>query len=245
MKMLGKISLSLALTLSLSGLSSFAYQQPTPLNPSNYSTPIQADIQSLKIPRGTMIKLRLQNTPVNSLNSNRGTPFLCTVTDDIRVANSIILPAGTAVRGNVELVKRSSYFSRAGQMKLSFDHIVTPVGREVPIKARVISYNNTNANGTMVAEGGYFDEFQKGIDHGVNVFGNITKFSVDKGLAFGKGIPVILTAPLGVATGGAAGSIMFVKDSIKAMISKGKNVISSPGDTFDVVLVNDVDIPLN
>lgn len=208
------------------------------------ATVIQADIQSLKIPTGTMFKLNVDSA-VNSYNYGKGSRFSAFIVDDVRVGNSIALPAGTGVSGYISQVKKSGYFSKPGELMVRFDHLVTPYGRQIPFSARILDVNGTPVIGHLSGGGGYVTQFKGGIDHGADVFTNVSMYCVNKGLSFGKGVPVLLTAPIGVVSGAAAGSLVFFSDSFTAMIKKGQNVIINPGTIFTVAAEDDIDIPLN
>lgn len=208
------------------------------------SSLIQADIESQRIPKGTLMKIRIEN-PVNSQNSRNGDQFIATIIEDIKVNNAVILPVGTTIRGRVVNIKQSGYLSRGGEMNLRFDHVVTPIGRQIPVAAKISSSKNLDSNGIISAGGGYFNAVEKNLDKGVDIVTKTSAYGIKGGLSIAGGIPVILTAPISIAGGITVGSTYFFAKSVHALIEKGNNVKFNPGDTLTISLSEALDVPVN
>ena len=219
------------------------FSQSDDLNYNN-SQLIQIDIQSKRIPQGKIIKIRM-GSPVNTQNSSKGDPFFATITEDIKVDNSIILPANSAIRGRVGYIKKNSYLSRGGELILNFDHIITPVGRQVPVASKISNCKNLTPTGSIATGGGYLNAVVKNLNQGVEILTNTTNYGIKKGLSWGNGMPVILTAPIAAAGGVAAGGTVFFVKSAMAIVKKGDNVKINPGDILEIKLVEALDIPSN
>jgi len=58
-------------------------------------------------------------------------------------------------------------------------------------------------------------------------------------------MPIIFITPVAVAGGAVVGSADFFGRSVVAVFKKGKVVKVSPGDIYEITLVDNVDIPLN
>ncbi len=203
---------------------------------------IKANIQSQRIPIGTKIKLRMEN-PVNSQNSALGDSFICTIMEDIIVNDELILPAGSIIRGKVENIKKNALFCIGAEMTISLEHIVTPVGRQVPLKARLTGINGLTDEGVIRAGGGYFNQLEKNMDRSSDVFHRITNAGLEYGQSIGNGFPVVITAPAAAVGGIFVGGGTFVTKSVMALFKKGPNVKIHPGDTFELITTETLDIP--
>ncbi len=205
---------------------------------------IKANIQSQRIPVGTKIKLRMEN-PINSQNSGLGDSFICTIMEDIIVNDELILPAGSIIRGKVENIKKNAMFCIGAEMTISLEHIVTPVGRQVPLKARLTGINGLTNEGVINAGGGYFNQLEKNMDQSSQVFHTITHAGLQYGKSVANGYPVIITAPAAAVGGIFVGGGNFVTKSVMALFKKGPNVKINPGDTFELITTEILDIPTN
>jgi len=214
-------------------------------SPVNFSSNnITSEIKSERIPAGTTLRLRM-DTPVNSYNTAKGDTFRATLLEDIRLGTKVIIPAGTILRGRAGNIKKNNYLSKSGKLQLSFDHIVTSMGKQIPLNAKISQSKYIDENGNLSAGGGYLDAVGNNIDDGVNFMNNTTKWSIDKGTSFWNGYPVIITAPVGAAVGlFGAGGIFTVK-SVVDIFQKGDNVKINPGDTLNIILKDPIDVPLN
>lgn len=85
------------------------------------------------IPVGQELDVRLQS----SLSSATATPeqrFQATTAVDVRQGETVLIPAGTTVRGIVSSVDAAGRVDRSGRLTLAFDQM-TVRGREYPIRA--------------------------------------------------------------------------------------------------------------
>ena len=244
------LALSLGLSLIVGNISIaqiMPSNEPGTVNfaANNLSNLMQADIKSERVPAGTTLKLRMEKA-VNSYNNTLGDAFNATLIEDINIGTKVIIPAGTIVRGRAGDVKKNFYLSRGGKLNLTLDHIVTPMGKQIPLNVKITNakYLDTNT-GVLSAGGGYLNALGKNIDHGNDFLISATGYGFDKGKTFWNGYPVILTAPLGFGVGVAGGAGIFVVKSTVALFKKGDNVRINPGDVIEVILKDALDIPLN
>jgi hypothetical protein len=244
------LALSLGLSLVFGNISiaqtmNNTEQSPVILPAGNLSNLMQADIKSERVPTGTIFKLRME-TPVNSYNTTLGDTFRATLLEDIRIGTKVIIPVGTIVRGRAGNVKKNSYLSRGGKLNLAFDHIVTPMGKQIPLNVKITNAKYLDNNsGVLSAGGGYLNAVSKNIEQGNNFLISATEYGFNKGKAFWNGYPVILTAPLGFGVGVAGGAGIFTVKSTVALFKKGDNVKVNPGDVIEIILKEPLDIPLN
>lgn len=247
MKKLLALSLGLSLTLGnvcMAQVEDSAGVPPVYFTTGNLSNLMQADIKSERIPAGTTFRLRMEN-PVNSYNTTLGDYFRATLVEDIRIGTKVIMPAGTMIRGRVSEVKKNSYLSRGGKLNLTFDHIVTVMGKQIPLNVKITNAKYLDNNGILSAGGGYLNAIGKNIEQGNTFLINATAYGFEKGKSFLDGYPVILTAPLGFGVGVAGGAGIFVAKSTVALFKKGDNVKINPNDEIDVILRDSLDVPLN
>ncbi len=205
---------------------------------------ISANIESQRIPAGTRFKVRFE-TPVNSLNSSKGTPFITTILNDIKSDGNIILPAGTTLRGRVGDIQRSRYLSRGASMNLNFDHIVTPTGRQIPVNAHISEFKYLVPQGNLSAGGNYWTVFQDNLNEGVDIVQKATMWGINKGNSAPTKTVLAITVPFGAIGGTFVGSAVFVGKSFSALYKKGQDVKIAPGDIMEIKLNNYIDIPVN
>ena len=250
---MNKFKKLVALSLGLSfvfGNISFAQVMPSnevsPVNlaAGNFSNLMQADIKSERVPAGTILKLKME-TPVNSYNTTLGDTFRANLVEDISIGTKVIIPAGTLVRGRAGEVKKNSYLSRGGKLNLSFENIVTPMGKPIPLTVKINNAKYLDNTGILSAGGGYLNAVGKSIDLGSTFMVSSTERGIEIGKSFFRGYPVFVTAPLGTAVGLAgAGGILAVQSTV-ALFKKGDNVKINPGDVIEVILKEPLDVPLN
>ena len=229
--------------ISLAQTANTYYQDPVSLPAGNVTNVMHADIKSERVPSGTQLKLRM-DTPVNTLNHSAGDIFRANLVEDVRIGRKTILPAGTLVRGRVETSVKGRCFTRGGKLALTFNDIVTPMGKQVPLNVRILSAKQLTPDGTFATGESYFKSVGKGIDKGSSFLLASTEYGMEKGKSVLKGYPVFLTVPLGAAVGLAgAGAIISFK-TVYAMFDKGENIKIQPGDTLDVTLLDPLDVPL-
>lgn len=84
------------------------------------------------VPVGTELDVRLQ-TALNSGTAKLEQRFEATTLVDLTMAGSVVIPAGTTVRGFVGSVRPATRTSRQGSLTLSFDEVVLKSG---PVRMR-------------------------------------------------------------------------------------------------------------
>lgn len=208
------------------------------------SKSLQANIKTRRIPAGTRLKLRIE-VPVNSHNSKNGDSFMATVVEDVKVDNEVVIPSQTIIRGMVENIIPNKRFSRDARLKLKFDHLVTPVGRQIPLNMRLAEAEYVMPDGTIKGGNGYLGATKKNIEQCSKVVVDFTQAGVNFGQKYWGGVPVIVTAPVTGVTGITASSALFMGESVYYMFKKGNQVILSSGKVINVILKENLDIPLD
>lgn len=161
--------------------------------------------------------------------SFEGDEFFAQVTSDVIGDKGVIVPKGTVAHGVIKETSSAKRFGRDGYIDLTFDYLVTPDGREIPIEGKMstklhpvkqvakivatdIGY--TAAGGVI---GGVFAAQALGIEAAIASQG--------------------YTIAGGAALGGAVGLGM-------SLYRKGKDVLIAPGDEIKVKILSNVELPV-
>lgn len=166
---------------------------------------------------------------LDSTVSLEGDEFFAEVTNDVYGDKGIIIPKGTVAHGRLDGITSAKRLGRAATMTLSFDYLVTPDGREIPIEGRMTTKLHPAAEtAKIVAQ-----------DVGYTVGGGaIGGFVALQWLGWEAAIASHgYTIAGGAAVGGAIGLGA-------ALIRKGHEVMIAPGDMIKVKINTAVDLPV-
>lgn len=202
---------------------------------------LRADAKTKRIPAGSTFQLEFLQ-PVSTYSGGAGDSFVATLKNEQSSGTSVILPAGTVVRGSISEVKTAKMLSRGAKLYLDFDHVVTPAGRQIPLDLAVAQFDNIYYDGGLYKNLGYGEAVQKNYEKGVE----IAKAATEYGMKAGDSSPGLqyITTPF-CAIGGFFGGLgYFIGDSVADMFRKGQDVYINTGDILNVKLVNPIDIPV-
>jgi TolA-binding protein len=102
--------------------------------------------ENADVPAGTQLDVRLQD-PLSTKDATVEQRFSATTAEALRNANgTVLIPAGSVVRGVISDVKKPGRVDRNASLTLSFDQI-TISGRNYPIRATVAPFENQGAKG--------------------------------------------------------------------------------------------------
>ena len=203
--------------------------------------PFNATAKTKRIPAGTLFQLEFLQ-PVSTYSGGDGDSFVATILNEQASGSSIILPAGTVVRGSISKVNTAKYFSRGAKLYLDFDHVVTPTGRQIPLDMAVSQFDKIYYDGGLYKNLGYGEAVQKNYERAAEITKNATEYG-RKAEESAPGLQY-LTVPF-CAIGGFFGGVgYFIGDSVADMFRKGKDVYINTGDIMDVKLFNPIDIPV-
>lgn len=166
---------------------------------------------------------------LDSSVSVEGDEFFAEVTSDVYGDKGIIIPKGTIAHGRLDGIESAKRLGRAATLNLSFDYLVTPDGREIPIEGRMSTKLHPVAEtGKIVAQ-----------DVGYTVAGGaVGGFMALQWLGWEAAIASHgYTIAGGAAIGGAIGLGA-------ALIRKGHEVLIAPGDQIKVKINTSVDLPV-
>ncbi len=161
--------------------------------------------------------------------SVEGDEFFAEVSNDVLAGSGVLLPKGTVAHGRIKNIIDPKRMGRDGYIELSFDYLITPDGREIPIDGNMTSKLNpaqsvaqkTGETIAYTAVGG--------------VYGAAAALEV-AGLA-----GAIVSQGYTLAGGAALGGIIALGMSL---FRKGKDVLISPGDEIKVKIKSTEEIPV-
>lgn len=161
--------------------------------------------------------------------SLEGDEFFAEVTSDVIGDKGIIIPKGTVAHGSISQTSEAKRLGRDGHLELSFDYLVTPDGREIPIEGKMSTKLHPVKAATKIVA----------TDIGYTAVGGVAGglFALQ---ALGLEAAIAsqgYTLAGGAALGGTVGLGM-------SLYRKGKNVLISPGDEIKVKILSDVALPV-
>lgn len=161
--------------------------------------------------------------------SFEGDEFFAEVTSDVIGNKGIIIPKGTVAHGIIKDSGSAKRLGRDGYIDLTFDYLVTPDGREIPIEGKMSTkLHPIKAATKIVAQ-------DIGYTAGGAVLGGIFA-------AQALGVEAAIASQGWTVAGGAAvGTGVGLG---MALYRKGKDVLISPGDEIKVRILSDVDLPV-
>ncbi|MCI0403028.1 MAG: hypothetical protein L0212_05840, partial [Acidobacteria bacterium] len=184
--------------------------------------PETVELDRLVLPVGTRLGLILANT-VNTKNSAVGDPVYFETIYPVVLANRVVIPAGSFVRGQVTQVKRPGRVKGRGELHVRFDELTLPNGYTTNLSASLASAGAREGEEVDRKEGTIKGDTTKGEDIGTVATTTATGAGIGGIAGGGKG------AGIGAAAGAAAGLAAV-------LLTRGKELELPRGTTLDVVL---------
>lgn len=205
----------------------------------------QANVQSKRMEKGTTLRLQMLD-PASTIDSTAGDMFQGMLVEDKIAEDTMILPKGTIFRGTVDKVIPSKRLSRGAVLYLSLDHVVTPTGKQVPVKTGLLSNGIVlTTDGGIKAGGNYGYALQKNYETATEILGNCIDWGIDAGDKVLDGWLKYITIPVGAAGGTAGGVLYYIGDAFVDLFKKGGDVTFHQGSVIDFILTDSVDIPVH
>lgn len=183
------------------------------------TTTIQGHL--ISIPKGTMLAIHTDQ-PLTSLAAHIGDPVNATLENDVYVNDSVAIPAGSQVLGQVASVDTAGHLGKHGVLEVHFDSVKLPDGRVVPINAHVVTKDQSG-----VLKG---DSYAMDIAKGVGVAAGSTAVGTLMGTAAGGLLGSVGTGAVFGLGVGALGGMGY------AMARKGKEVVVPAGARMSVMI---------
>ena len=161
--------------------------------------------------------------------SFEGDEFFAQVTSDVIGDKGVIIPKGTVAHGMIKDSSSARRLGRDGYIDLSFDYLVTPDGREIPIEGKMSTklHPIKNAAKIVATDVGYTT-----VGGAVGGMFALQALGIEAAIASNG-----WTVAGGAAIGGAVGLGM-------SLYRKGKDVLISPGDEIRVKILSTVELPV-
>ncbi len=161
--------------------------------------------------------------------SFEGDEFFAEVTSDVYGNKGVIVPKGTLAHGYIKGSGEAKRLGRDGYLDLSFDKLITPDGREIPIEGKMSTKLHPVKAAAKIAA------TDLGYTAAGGVIGGIfaaQALGIEAAIASNG-----YTIAGGAAIGGAIGLGM-------SLYRKGKDVLISPGDEIRVKILSSVELPV-
>lgn len=166
---------------------------------------------------------------LDSSYSIEGDEFFAEVTDDVYGDKGIVIPKGTLAHGKLTNTTTPGRFGKEATMDLSFDYLVTPDGREIPIEGNMTTKLHPISQGAKIIAQDVGYTVAGGAVGGLMA---LNWLGLEAAIA-SQGY----TLAGGAAIGGVAGLGM-------ALIRKGNHVMIAPGDEIKVKINTSIDLPV-
>ena len=161
--------------------------------------------------------------------SLEGDEFFAEVTSDVMGDKGVIIPKGTAAHGTIIQTSEAKRLGRDGHLSLSFDYLVTPDGREIPIEGKMSTKLHPLKAATKIIATDVGYTAVGGVAGGIFA---IQALGLEAAIA-SQGY----TVAGGAALGGTIGLGM-------SLYRKGKNVLIAPGDEIKVKILSNTELPV-
>lgn len=193
--------------------------------------PVNTDIFTGKIEtldRNDIINMTVSQVLDSSI-SIEGDEFFAEVTDDVYGNKGIIIPKGTHAHGKLTKTEAPGKMGKTATMDLSFDYLITPDGREIPIEGSMSTKLHPVAEGAKIVAQDLGYTVAGGA---VGGFMALNWLGIEAAIA-SQGY----TLAGGAAIGGVAGLTI-------ALLRKGNHVMIAPGDEIKVKVSTPLDLPV-
>lgn len=158
-----------------------------------------------------------------------GDEFFCDVTSDVESDKGVIIPQGTIVHGIVKTIQDPKNMGRDGYVEIDFDYMVTPDGREIPIKAHLSTKENLVKGSAKVLA----------THAGYTLLGGVAGgFLALNTLGLGA---AIASNGYTLAGGAAIGGVIGLS---AAIIKKGDGFVINPGDQLKIRVDSNIEMPV-
>jgi hypothetical protein len=224
-------------------------QQPAPQNPTaeaqetvtvgngttaGMQNPQPTALKQITIPAGTEVPLLLKSA-IDTKNTRVGDGVYCQTSFPVVIDNTIVIPAGTYVKGEVVKAERAGRIKGRAQVLFKFNTLIFPNGYTVEIPG-TIHHDSGSPNSSVDEEGKITADPQKGKDAG----------TIAKGTGIGAAGGAIATGSRTGVLGGAG--IGMVAALATVFATRGQDVRIEPGTSLKMLLQRPLTVdvvPLN
>lgn len=161
--------------------------------------------------------------------SFEGDEFFAEITADVYGDKGVVIPKGSLAHGIIKDCGEAKRLGRDGYLDLSFDKLITPDGREIPIEGKMSTrLHPIKAAAKIVAT----DVGYTAAGGAIGGLFALQALGIEAAIASNG-----YTIAGGAAVGGAVGLGM-------SLYRKGKDVLISPGDEIKVKILSSIELPV-
>jgi hypothetical protein len=197
---------------------------PPPVTPKPVA-PQAGSSEKITVPAGTRVGVVLQNG-ISTRSAKPGDSVYLQTSFPITIANRIVIPVGSYLRGELLDSKRPGRIKGRGEFRLRLDTLIFPNGYTVNLNAAPRSADSGGKE-TMDPEGKVTGGSDKGKDVGTVASTTATGAAIGAIAGRGKG------AGIGAGIGGLAGLAAV-------LLTRGPEAELPRGSTMDVMLEHDL-----
>lgn len=184
--------------------------------------------ETQQVKQGTQLKMTVSSV-LSGETTQEGDEFFAEIANDLTVPGGILIPTGTVAHGKVTHLKSARRLGRDGYIKVDFDYMVTPDGRQIPMQASMTTKRHPAASvGKVVLEDTAYT-LTGGVIGGILA---LKMFGIGAAVA-SNGYTVAGGAGVGAAIGATA-----------SLVRKGKSVLIAPGDEIRAVIKDQMNLPV-
>ncbi len=173
-------------------------------------------------PAGSVVAASI-SSPISSEFARVGDTFTVSLSSPLVAANSVLLPAGTQVQGQVAMVRPAGRSGKNGELEIRFTTAMLANGQRIPLSAKIQTTDNT------------------GVLKGGTTGGRTGRAAMSTGI--GAGLGAALGTAMGPLSGGGVGRGAIYGTTLGAGAGllgaawqKGKPAVISSGDSINLVL---------
>lgn len=211
---------------------------------SAYATPLKADISSEHIPQGTVIAVKTVDY-ADSSRSEEDDRFDVMTLADIVASDKMVLPKGTVIRGSVKGIMPKRMLSKDAVIYVTFDHLVTPNGTQVPVQTALHSAANLTKDGGLGYGGNYKTASKQNVDNSKKIIVNMTKWGITTGDKTQMPWPKYILTPISATLSVPCAGVYIIGDQIVDLFKKGNEYAINQGEVINLMFLQGVDIPTN
>jgi type IV secretion system protein VirB10 len=210
-----------------------AAQEPNAMQ-SVPSQPVSATetARQITLPAGTKVLLQLRS-PIDTKSAHPGDGVYCQTAFPVTEENTLVIPAGTYVKGKIMRVERAGRVKGRAEIQVHFTTLIYPNGYSVDLPGSLDNTPGSQHHTVSDKEGTVKADSQKGKD-----VGDVATWG-----ASGAGVGALSTGSLkGAGIGGGIGAGIGL---IKVLASRGQDVRLESGSSLEMVLQRPLTLDVN
>ena len=206
------------------------------------AAPLKADVSSEHIPAGTVIAVKAADS-LDSSNALEYDRFDVATVADIVAGTKMILPKGTVIRGSVKNVKNVRMLSKDATIYVKFDHLVSPIGTQIPVSLALHSADIITIDGGLGYGGNYKTASKQNVKNAGKIITNMTKWGITTGDKAWNGWPKYILTPISSVLSVPCAGLYLVGDEIVDLFKKGNDITLNQDDVINLMFIKGVDVP--